>query len=598
VYLERQGSFAGLKGDRLETVAVQTGVNFGWWQIRDRIIQTQTLAMGSPAGPLVSAMVLGNRVVDLPFRIRDQFARLGLAHTIAASGFHVSLILFVVLWLVHRRSPRVKFITGVSALLIYIGLTGLQPSILRASIMGVGALVGMLLDRKTKPLGSLLLAAVLLLIWNPLWIWDLGFQLSFLATFGLLGTAPAIVKRLDWLPPVVANLVAVPLAAMLWTLPLQLHMFGIFSPYSIVINILATPFIWVLSLGGVISSLAALIWQPLGLGLDWVLQYPAQVLITGVSAFNVLPGSSIALGNASLLQVVMLYSLMGSVTLLRPGAWKWRAIALMMVGIILIPAWYRQSLLIQTTVFANTKPPTMLVQDQGTIGLINSGGETSARYVVLPFLRHQGINQIDWAINTSNTSDNLQGWLRILADLPIRQFYNGVGQTIPVTSGSNRDTDDWQRQWDLWAETVLQQDLATHDGRYQAVQVQQAIALPNATLQLLDATAQLWEYEAKQANWLWFLPATSTQRLANEQVQNFQGLLWWDGSALSSRFLDSLELEGAIASAQKVERNTLNRLADQEVATYWTGRDQALQWQSPDQIRPLVDLDDNSHLGL
>ncbi|MEM8605004.1 MAG: ComEC/Rec2 family competence protein, partial [Cyanobacteria bacterium P01_H01_bin.121] len=542
-YLERQGSFAGLKGDRLEIIDVQTGLRFGWWQIRDRIIRTQTLAMGSPAGPLVSAMVLGNRVVDLPFRIRDQFARLGLAHTIAASGFHVSLILGVVLWLAKRRSPRVRFFTGLTALLLYIGLTGLQPSILRASIMGIGALVGMLLDRSTKPLGALLFAAVLLLIWNPLWIWDLGFQLSFLATFGLLTTAPAIVKRLDWLPPIIANLLAVPLAAMLWTLPLQLHVFGIFSPYSIIINILATPFIWALSLGGVLSSLAALIWQPLGLGLAWILQYPAQALITGVATFNVLPGSSVALGKASLLQVAALYSLMGSVTLLRPGPWKWRAIALVMLGVILIPAWYRQSLLVQTTIFANTEPPTMLVQDQGTIGLINSGGETTARYVVLPFLRHQGINEIHWAVNTSNTSDNLQGWLRILEDTPIRRFYNGVDQAVadtPDTEGNlQARTGDFQQQWDRWAKTILQQDLSARDGTYKTADTQQAIALPQATLQLLDAASQLWEYQTSQAQWLWVLPATSTNRLAFDQVQNFQGLLWWDGSALPSEFLDS-----------------------------------------------------------
>jgi competence protein ComEC len=591
-YLARQGTFAGLKGDRLEVLDVNSNANWGWWQIRDRIIQTQTMAMGSPAGPLVSAMVLGSRVVDLPFRVRDQFAKIGLAHTIAASGFHVSLILGVVLWLVRQRSPKVQLFTGVGSLLIYIGLTGLQPSILRASIMGIGALVGVLLNRAVKPASSLLLAAVLILVWNPLWIWDLGFQLSFLATFGLLTTAPAILQRLDWLPPVIANLLAVPLAAMLWTLPLQLHIFGIFSPYSVIVNILATPFIWLLSLGGVVSSLGALMWQPIGLVLAWVLQFPTQGLLAGVSAFSNLPGSSIALGKASLLQVAVLYGSMGGIAILRPRPWQWRTLALVMVGAILIPAIYRQSWLIQVTVFADSKPPTMLVQDQGQVGLVNSGGESTARYVILPFLRSQGINQINWAVSTANTTDNLQGWLRVLEDTPIRAFYNGI---TTQTSDNSSNTPD---QWNQWAQTVLQQALATHAGRYEPVQVKQAIALPNAKLQLLDPEAQLWEYQDSRTSWLWALPITVNNQLNANSINSFQGFLWWDGSELPSQFVETLNLQGAIASAREIDRITLDILRGKDIQTYWTGRDQALQWQAPNQIQALIDLSEGSSLSL
>ena len=65
-------------------------------------------------------------------------------------------------------------------LIFYVGLTGIQPSILRATLMGASVWIGQVLDRKTTALGAFLLSGFLLWFINPLWIWDLGFQLSFL----------------------------------------------------------------------------------------------------------------------------------------------------------------------------------------------------------------------------------------------------------------------------------------------------------------------------------------------------------------------------------------------------------------------------------
>jgi competence protein ComEC len=135
----------------------------------------------------------------------------------------------------------------------------LQPAVLRAAIMGWAALVSLMVRRKTKPLGLLLLAASILLIINPLWIRDLGFQLSFLATCGLVVTVNPLVKKLDWLPQAIASLIAVPIAATIWTLPLQLHFFGIVPPYSILANIVTTPLISVITIVGVLSACRTII---------------------------------------------------------------------------------------------------------------------------------------------------------------------------------------------------------------------------------------------------------------------------------------------------------------------------------------------------
>ncbi|MFG6107193.1 ComEC family competence protein [Leptolyngbyaceae cyanobacterium CCMR0082] len=314
-YLARQGSFAGLSANYIDDLANPEQSQHGLWQVRRRIANAQARWLGDTKGHLVSAMVLGRRAVDLPYDIRDAFITAGLAHTLAASGFHVALVLGMVLALLKRYSNRTQAIGGSIALFIYVGLTGLQASVMRAAIMGLGAMLGLALERKVKPLACLGVAVFLLLVWNPRWIWDIGFQLSVMATLGLIVMATALAKRLDWLPSAISTLLAVPIAAYIWTLPLQLYHFGTVPSYSIVLNIFATPLVTVISLGGFISAMVSLIWPLVGGAIAWLLAIPLQLLITLVTFFNQLPGNQVTIGNISVWLVVLAYGLYGSITI-------------------------------------------------------------------------------------------------------------------------------------------------------------------------------------------------------------------------------------------------------------------------------------------
>lgn len=316
-YLAKEGAFAGLKGRQVKLM-VESKSKWEWYSLRQRIINAQGHWLGSPEGPLVSAIVLGHQAVDLPYAIKDQFVQEGLAHVIVASGFKVSLILGSLLAVTRRLSQRLRFGLGTLALFIYAGLTGFHPPVLRAAVMGFGALIALVLQRKRKPLGSLLFAAILLLLINPLWIWDLGFELSFLATLGLMVTVPPLVKRLDWLPPAIASLVAVHIAAYLWTLPLLLHVFNIAAPYSVVLNLLTTPLVSAISLGGILSAVAAVFLPLAGSALAWLLYYPTHILILVVQFFSQLPGNSITVNTISVLQLIACY---GLICLLSTQSW-------------------------------------------------------------------------------------------------------------------------------------------------------------------------------------------------------------------------------------------------------------------------------------
>ncbi|NEQ55548.1 MAG: DUF4131 domain-containing protein, partial [Leptolyngbya sp. SIO3F4] len=104
-YLAKQGSFAGLSAKYIDELPNTDLPKQGLWQIRQRIVKAQGHWLGKK-GALISAMVLGRRAVDLPYELRDAFIEAGLAHTLAASGFHVALVLGLVLAMLNWQPAR------------------------------------------------------------------------------------------------------------------------------------------------------------------------------------------------------------------------------------------------------------------------------------------------------------------------------------------------------------------------------------------------------------------------------------------------------------------------------------------------------------
>lgn len=548
-YLQQDGSFAGLSGEQV--TLLQPSSAWGWWQVQQQIVRSQQQGLGTPEGPLVSAMVLGSKAVDLPFTVKDAFVRVGLAHALAASGFQTSLILGVVLVLTRRFSERVQFLAGTLSLLGFVGLAGLQPAVLRAAIMGFGSLVALVLNRQVKPLNSLLLTATLLLLVNPLWIWDLGFQLSFLATMGLLVTVPALSKQLDWLPGGLIPCIAVPIAAYLWTLPLQLGAFGVLSPYSIPANLITTPLISLISLGGMASALAALIWSPAGSALAWCLKYPTQGLIAIVDGFSRLPGNSYAVGTISALTVIGLYGLLLLVTFHPFWQRRWHiALAIALVAI-LIPLWAGANLT-QVTVLA-AREPVMVIRDRGRITVINGGDAKTARFTLLPFLQQSGINQIHWAIVPNSQSPD-EGWQTLSQQLSV---------TSPTTLPLNQPV------------------------KYGAIQA--TLLRDQPTVAQLTIHNQTWL-------WLNSLSATEQERLSKSGTLPQAQVVWWVGKTLNPELVSQIQPQVAIATTATLDSDTLSQLQQAGVTLYYTGRDGAIQWTKERGFQTAVDASDNPRL--
>ncbi|MFK0733791.1 MAG: ComEC/Rec2 family competence protein [Gloeotrichia echinulata GP01] len=574
-FLRQEGTFAGLMGRQVNILDDEH--KWGWWQIRERIVRSQVRWLGIPEGPLVSAMVLGSKAVDLPYDIRDLFVQAGLSHALAASGFQTSLILGVILQLTSRAKKATQFTLGLFSLIIFLSLAGFQAAVLRAVIMGFAALVGLLLKRKVKQLGSLLLAATLLLLFNPLWIWDLGFQLSFLATLGLIVTAPAIIERLDWVPPAIASLVAVPLAATIWTLPLQLFVFGVVPAYSLLLNIITTPFISIISIGGIISAIGALIWPEVGSVLAGVLHYPTDWLIKLVEFFSKLPGNSLAVGSISTWQMLTIYIIILLVVLVRWWQQRWWFASFIAIGLVLIPIWHSANTLFRITVLAAGGEPVLVIQDRGTVTLINSGDEGTGRFSILPFLQQQGVNQIDWAIATDFQNNDSNGWLEVLQKLPIKNYYEYSPKPENIIETQ-----------------VIQQELQKFQGIYQPLAVGQTVNTGAIIAQLINDQLPILQLQIQGQNWLLVgnLKSKEIEQLVKTGGLPRPQVLWCAAEALKDLVL-ALQPQVAIASEANLDAKTLSQLSKSQTKLFFTGRDGAIQWTPNGEFEAFIQATEN-----
>ncbi len=290
--------------------------------LRRRMAATLIKQGGERRGGILAALVLGSAVVPLPAEVGDSFRAAGLSHALAASGFHLSVLLGAVMAL-GRRLPRLpRCSLAVGALLLFLLLAGPQPSVVRAVLMGGVAFAVLESGSRSRPLGVLLLSVLLMLLVQPWWLLDVGFQLSVAATAGLILTARPLEAALArGLPAWAAAGLAVPVAASLWTLPLQLQHFGIVPLYAVPANLVVAPLLTPLTLGAMATALAAVLLPPLVPLLAWPLLPLSGLLLAITRGFAALPMAQWQLGRP--LPVLVLLFGLSLLPWLLPGAGAW-----------------------------------------------------------------------------------------------------------------------------------------------------------------------------------------------------------------------------------------------------------------------------------
>ena len=162
--------------------------------------------------------------------------------------------------------------------------------------------------------------AMLMLIYNPAFINDVGFQLSFIVTFGLLTTANVIFEKYkeskipDWL----IGAILIPVIAQIWVAPIQMFYFNTFSTYSVLANVLSMPFLSVISFGGFISSIIAILTpftDKICMLSDIILNFILNILVFISDFFAGLPHSLLTTTHPNIFQLFIYYGIVLFVTM-------------------------------------------------------------------------------------------------------------------------------------------------------------------------------------------------------------------------------------------------------------------------------------------
>lgn len=235
----------------------------------------QRLFPGEEAG-YMKGLLIGSREELDPERYRE-FSGLGLTHILAISGLHVAVFAWAVA--AFLRSLRATRETAgkwlMASIPLYVLFTGASPSVVRAGLTAMAALWAAGRGWSRDALSFLGAAATAMLVWNPSFVTDVGFQLSFLVTAGLIAGVPLVMKLLPAGPPVIRSSLAVALASQCVSFPLTVFYFNQFSLLSLAANLILVPVIsFVVTPLGYGALLAGLIWSRAGtaiaLPVSWI----------------------------------------------------------------------------------------------------------------------------------------------------------------------------------------------------------------------------------------------------------------------------------------------------------------------------------------
>ncbi|MHB1414969.1 MAG: ComEC/Rec2 family competence protein, partial [Chloroflexota bacterium] len=264
--------------------------------VRGRLQESIARILPEPQGALAGGLLLGARN-RIPDDVVAAFQTTGTSHILAISGLHVSIVVGLVGGLSARLFGRRKLLSAAVTALAIVGyalLAGAGPSVQRAAVMGILALLATQLGRPRDGLVGLAFACLLLTAINPQTLLEVGFQLSALATAGLIVLAPRLLALIDRLPVWIATTLSVTLAAQLAVLPVVVLNFRQLSLVSLFTNVLAVPVLPGALEWSAVAAVGGLVWAPIGTACGWVAWVYLSALVWLVENASRFPYAAVA----------------------------------------------------------------------------------------------------------------------------------------------------------------------------------------------------------------------------------------------------------------------------------------------------------------
>jgi competence protein ComEC len=328
-YLARQGVYSIISRPNIELIESGQGSPF-WaalYAFKARAQATIAQLLPEPYAALLTGILLGVES-GIPRELYERFNATGTSHIIVISGFNIAIVA-ALLMLVGTRVLGKRRAVGLTlaGIALYTILVGADAAVVRAAIMGGLYVVAVYFGRQAEVRTSLVLTAMLMTAANPYALWDVGFQLSFAATAGLVWLVPPLERAAEsWLATLMgpqgaltamgllSEGLVVSLAAQIATAPLIVYHFGRLSAVSLLTNLLILPVQPLVMMAGGLATVAGLVWLPIGQALGWVAWLPLAWTVAVVNWTADASFASLTLGHFSPALLAAVYAALAGLT--------------------------------------------------------------------------------------------------------------------------------------------------------------------------------------------------------------------------------------------------------------------------------------------
>ncbi|HAX61419.1 MAG TPA: DNA internalization-related competence protein ComEC/Rec2 [Elusimicrobia bacterium] len=408
-------------------------------KLRQQILDAYEKNLHPSQAAVLSGITIGEKS-GLTTYIQKIFIDAGVMHVLVVSGSNVAFVSIIFFWIfrsILRLKKKISLGLLIPIILLYAMITGANPPVLRATIMTLIVIFALLLSRNADVYQGIFLAAFIILIYNPLTLFEAGFQMSFAATLGIIYFFPIFQSalKIHKLPKFFNWLISVFLAslsAQIAILPLMAYYFNKVSIIALVSNLVILPMIGISLGAGFALYFASLIGTQLLFIVSKLTGGVVSLITYLVDMFANVPYSTIRIPTPSIYFILLFYIIVVGLPKIKNYIWK-RVIILSFGILILLPVlnYFSKNAgaknLEITFIDVGLGDAVYCRFPDGSNMLIDGGGDWGAKYdigetVVSPFLWNKGVTKIDTVILTHPHLNHYQGFIAVCNNFKVKKF--------------------------------------------------------------------------------------------------------------------------------------------------------------------------------
>lgn len=402
------------------------------YQIQKKIKETIKEELPDETGNLLLAILVGDKK-DLSEQIQINFKNSNLSHMLAVSGAHVSYIIVGLTYITQNliMGKRKGRVFCIFFLIIFMAITNFTPSVTRACIMAILTLVSKILYKKADIYTNISISALIILLYNPYSLLDLGFQLSFGGTIGIVIFMRFIKKKQEEpkLLNYIKQMALVSICANIIIIPIIMNNFNTVSLTFLVSNILASPILAIIVIVGFSIIIISIISHSLSNILVFWLNPILNLLIKISSFCSKLPFAKILVVTPYIFNIIFYYTIILYLVNYNNLKQFIKKKTVILLSIILILSNFIFYILPQDLkiyfIDVGQGDSTLIVTPSKKTILIDGGGSESfdvGEKVLLPYLLDRRIRKIDYIMISHFDTDHCKGIFTVIENLKVKNI--------------------------------------------------------------------------------------------------------------------------------------------------------------------------------